>query len=141
MPFGKAVRAHLAEFQQRYAEKGVQFLGIAANQQDSLTKIMAYSRLHNIGFPILKDLREQAGRSTREHTGLPRCSFSMNVARIRYHGCIDDQYGIGYVRRSPDQTYLATAIDELLAGKGVAKRKRLLSDVASAVSQLTRSSK
>ena len=38
---------------------------------------------------------------------------------IRYHGRIDDQYGIGFRREKPTRRDLKEALDELLAGKAV----------------------
>ena len=36
---------------------------------------------------------------------------------VVYHGAIDDQYGIGYALDAPRHTFLATALDSLLAGR------------------------
>lgn len=36
---------------------------------------------------------------------------------LRYRGAVDDQYGIGYSKAAPTQTYLIDAIEALLAGK------------------------
>jgi len=36
---------------------------------------------------------------------------------VAYHGAVDDQYGFGYARDQPQRTYLADAIQALLAGK------------------------
>ena len=38
---------------------------------------------------------------------------------IRYHGRIDDQYGIGFRRDKPTRNDLEQALDELLAGKPI----------------------
>jgi len=35
---------------------------------------------------------------------------------VIYHGAVDDQYGFGYAREQPQQTYLADAIEAVLAG-------------------------
>ena len=40
---------------------------------------------------------------------------------VRYHGRIDSQYGVGFIKKTASETYLQTAIDELLAGKPVAQ--------------------
>lgn len=39
---------------------------------------------------------------------------------LRYRGAVDDQYGIGYRRDAPRETYLLDAVDAVLAGKVVA---------------------
>ncbi len=44
----------------------------------------------------------------------------LDQARIvRYHGRIDDQYGVGFARTEPKRNDLKQAVDELLAGKSV----------------------
>ena len=39
---------------------------------------------------------------------------------IRYHGRIDDQYGIGFRRDKPTPADLKEALDELLSGRPIA---------------------
>ncbi|MCA9069539.1 MAG: hypothetical protein KDA84_11475, partial [Planctomycetaceae bacterium] len=41
--------------------------------------------------------------------------------KIQYHGRIDDQYGVGYIRENVTREDLAIALDELLAGKAVSE--------------------
>src|SRR5262249_19026548 len=43
------------------------------------------------------------------------------AGRVRYHGRIDDQYGVGYQRPKPVRRDLAEALDAVLAGKEVAQ--------------------
>ncbi|WP_010587911.1 EF-hand domain-containing protein [Schlesneria paludicola] len=38
---------------------------------------------------------------------------------VRYHGAIDDQYGLGYSAAAPRKSYLMSAIDEYLRGQPV----------------------
>src|SRR5581483_764026 len=46
--------------------------------------------------------------------------FLLDAGRaIRYHGRIDDQYGVGFRREAPTRRDLREALDELLAGKPV----------------------
>ena len=50
--------------------------------------------------------------------GVTTDAFVLDPTRtIIYRGAIDDQYGQGYSHDSPKQTYLAAALDALLAGK------------------------
>ena len=47
-------------------------------------------------------------------------AFLLDAERVvRYHGRIDDQYGVGSAKNKPEKTELKTAIDELLSGKAV----------------------
>ena len=58
-PLAKLYGPRLAELQKKYADKGVQFLGVNSNRQDAITEIAAYARVHHIDFPILKDLNNK----------------------------------------------------------------------------------
>ena len=112
----------LAELAAKYEKQGVAFLGINANQQDSLSEIAAFAKKSKIEFPLLKD----AGNKVADLLGAERTPevFVLDAERVvRYHGRIDDQFTYGKGRDKPEQTWLATAIDELLAGKEVTTKE------------------
>src|SRR5262245_45119400 len=54
-PLCKLYAPRLAELAKQYEPKGVVFLGIDSNRQDSVTENASYARNHNHEFPILKD--------------------------------------------------------------------------------------
>ena len=54
-PLVKLYGPRLQQLAKKYESKNVAFLGLNANQQDSVTAVAAYARLHKITFPILKD--------------------------------------------------------------------------------------
>lgn len=117
-PLAKLYTVRLNELAAKYQEQGVQFLGIDANRQDSITEIAAYARQHNIKFPILKD----AGNKVADQFLAVRTPeiFVLDAQRVvRYWGRIDDQYGVGYIRNEPTRNDLELAITELLAGHAV----------------------
>jgi peroxiredoxin len=117
-PLAKLYGARLAELATEYEPRGVQFLGVNANMQDSITEIAAYARVHEIAFPIMKDV----GNELADALGAVRTPevFVLDSARaVRYHGRIDDQYGVGYARERAQNNDLKAALDELLAGKDV----------------------
>jgi len=119
-PLAKLYGPRLAELDKKYAKQGVQFLGVNSNRQDAITEIAAYARSSHIDFPILKDLNNKVA----DQLGAVRTPevFVLDQDRVvRYHGRIDDQYGVGYVKKSVSETYLQPAIDALLAGKALAK--------------------
>jgi peroxiredoxin len=121
-PINNAYSSRLAELTKTYADKGVQFLAINANSQDTPERVGKHAKEFGIPFPVLKDktnrVAEQFGaRRTPE-------SFLLDGERvIRYQGRIDDQFGIGYKRSAPTRNDLAMALDEVLAGKVVSKPK------------------
>jgi peroxiredoxin len=110
----------LAEMQKHYADKGVQFLAINSNDQDSFADVVAHARERNLPFPVLKD----SGHRAADAFGARRTpeAFLLDGNRIiRYRGRIDDQYGYTYRRAAPTRTELRDAVEELLAGKPVAR--------------------
>jgi peroxiredoxin len=117
-PVAKLYGPRLSELANEYASKGVKFVGISSNQQDSITVLTDYAREHKIPFPILKDV----GNGVADQFGAIRTpeAFVLDPQRvIRYWGRIDDQYGVGYSRPKAEHRDLAAALDELLAGKPV----------------------
>lgn len=119
-PLVRLYGSRLAELAQEYEPKGVAFVGINANVQDSITEMAAYARRHNIGFPILKD----TGNKVADQFGAERTPeiFVLDGQRaIRYRGRVDDQYGISHTRKEPRRRDLKIALDELLAGKTVSQ--------------------
>jgi peroxiredoxin len=119
-PLAKLYGPKLEKLSKEYAGKGVTFLGIDSNSQDGLAAIAAYARIHEVSFPILKDL----GNKVADLFGAERTPtvYVLNAGRvIQYVGRIDDQYGIGVQRDKPNNKDLVNAIEDLLAGKAVAK--------------------
>lgn len=102
----------------QYADKGVQIVGINASNQDSFVLVAAHAQERELPFPVLKDF-DQKVLDAFGATRTPEV-FLLDAKRvIRYHGRIDDQYGIGFRREKPTRHDLKEAIDELLAGKTV----------------------
>jgi hypothetical protein len=111
--------AELAGLHRTYSSKGVRFLGINANRQDTPARIAAHARKHDVAFPVVKD----PGNKIADLFGAKRTpeAFLLDGSRrVVYQGRIDDQFGIGYRRPgNPTRRDLACAIEELLAGKPV----------------------
>ena len=117
-PLAKLYAPRLVDLHNEFSADGVSFIGINSNQHDSLTEIAAYARRHKIPFPILKDLgNEFADRMRAERT--PEVFVWGADGKVRYHGRIDDQFGVGYVRDKPTSHNLRTALEELLTGREV----------------------
>jgi peroxiredoxin len=119
-PVARQYGERLAELDKKYADKGVQFLAINSNRQDTITALASYARIYHVNFPILKDLNNKVA----DQLGAARTPevFLLDQDRVvRYHGRIDNQYGVGYVKKTASEPYLKTAIEELLAGKTVAQ--------------------
>jgi peroxiredoxin len=119
-PVNNAYLPTLARLHEDYAPKGVQFLGINANLQDTPERIAAHARKNALPFPVLKD----PGNAVADQFGARRTpeAFVLDAAGvIVYQGRIDDQFGVGYQRPRPTRRDLAEAIEEVLAGKAVSQ--------------------
>jgi peroxiredoxin len=117
-PLAKLYGPRLSQLSEEYAPRGVTFLGVNSNVQDSVPEIAEYARQHGIDFPMLKDVKNRLADSIgAERT--PEVFVLDAERKIRYRGRIDDQYGVGYVRSEPQRSDLKAALDELLDGKEV----------------------
>lgn len=119
-PINNLFLPRLAELCREYTPKGVQFVAINANRQDTLQRVAEHARKYALPFPVLKD----EGNVVADRFGARRTPevFLLDAARtIRYRGRIDDQFGVGYKRPKPTRRDLAEALDEVLAGKAVSQ--------------------
>jgi len=119
-PLAKLYSPRLAAIDEELRSKGVTILGVNSNRHDSITEVAAHARVHGIEFPVLKDL----GNRVADQIGVKRTPEIVVLDRkrvVRYHGRIDDQYGVGYIRDVPRQHFLKNAINDLLAGRKVAR--------------------
>jgi peroxiredoxin/mono/diheme cytochrome c family protein len=121
-PLAKLYAPRLNALAKEFEARGVAFIGIDSNRQDSITEIAHYARVHAIEFPLLKDV----GNVIADQFGAERTPevFVLDQKRIvRYRGRIDDQYGLGsgggYAQSKIRERTLATALAELLDGKEV----------------------
>ena len=117
-PLARLYGRRLGELADEYKSSGVEFVGIVANRQDSLTEVAAYAERYGVPFPILLDTKHEVA----DQFGAARTPevFVLDANRIvQYHGRVDDQYGIGIVRNEPQRRDLAVALDQILAGKAV----------------------
>ena len=119
-PLAKLYGPKLVQLQQQYADKGVTFVGINSNTQDSMTEITNWVAKHEISFPMLKDVGNRvADQFQAQRT--PEVFVLDQQRQIRYRGRIDDQYLVGLARDQVRRHDLAIALDELLAGQPVSE--------------------
>jgi peroxiredoxin len=119
-PINNASMPRLAELHKAYSPRGVSFVAINANCQDTPPRVATHAREYGIPFPVLKD----PGNVVADQFGARRTpeAFVLDGAgTILYRGRIDDQFGIGFKRPAPTRRDLAEALDELLSGKRVSR--------------------
>jgi peroxiredoxin len=110
----------LAEMHRKYADKSVQILAINSNDYDTYAEVVAHAKERPVPFPILKDDDDHSAAAALSALRTPEAFLLDSERVIRYHGRIDDQYGVTYARSSPSKTELKNAVEELLAGKPIA---------------------
>jgi len=113
-PVSNAYNERMAGLSREYAAKGVAFVGINSNRQESVEEIAGHAAQHGFGFPVLKDVGNvQADRFGAQVT--PEIYVYDPGWVLRYHGRIDDDRS-GTNVKSQD---LRNALDSVLGGKAV----------------------
>lgn len=116
-PYVLAWEDRLIALQSEYADKGVQFIGICANDPvkyvtDNFDNMKKHAEEKGFNFPYLQDeSQEIATAYGAERT--PEVFLFDKSGTLSYHGTIDDNYD------NPDAvaaTYLRDAIEAVLAG-------------------------
>ncbi len=119
-PIAKLYSARLAELAREFEPRGVAFVGMDANAQDSRADIARFVAAQQIPFPVLCD----AAATVADQLGVKRIPTVVVLdarRRVRYQGRIDDQYRIGGRRAEPTRRDLAVALEELLNGRAVSR--------------------
>lgn len=114
-PISGRYGTRLQELSEKFAKRGVKFVGINAGPQDSPEEIRAEMKEVGVKFPVLHDkdqvLTKQLDAKT---TTVAFVVDKDNV--IRYRGMVDDQYVVGALRDRPRIRYLERSIRAVLAG-------------------------
>jgi peroxiredoxin len=113
-PVSNAYNTRMADLHKDYKDKGIVFLGINANKQETVAAIQAHAKEHGFAFAILKD-RENKIADKLEASVTPEIYVLSPNLEIQYHGRIDDSRNLASIK-SRD---LRKALDEILAGKAV----------------------
>lgn len=119
-PLAKLYGKRLGEMEREYRDKGVTFVGVNSNQQDSVTEIQHYVRKHEIDFPILKDPTNTVA-DLFAAIRTPEMFVLDANGIVRYWGRVDDQYEVGVARPKATEHDLRHAIEDILADRPVAK--------------------
>ena len=121
-PLAQRYGRRLADMSRKYASRGVAFIGVMPNVQDSITEIGAYGRRLAIPFPLLRDDDHEVARRYGA-TRTPEVCVLDSKRQVRYQGRIDDQFAIGISRDHATETELKDALEALLNGEDVAVAK------------------
>jgi peroxiredoxin/mono/diheme cytochrome c family protein len=118
-PLARKYGPRLNGLQREFQPRGVRFLGVNSNAQDTPAEVAQYAKDLGLTFPVLKDPANKiADQFAARH--VTEVFVLDQTLAIRYHGRIDDQYQPGVSRTQPTRNDLQLALTELLAGKPVA---------------------
>ncbi len=113
-PVSNGYNTRMEQLYENYKDKGITFIGINSNKQESVDEIRSHAKEHNLNFIILKDpdnvVADKFGASVT-----PEIFVLNRNLDILYHGRIDDS------RRESDvkSKDLQNTLDEILSGKKI----------------------
>lgn len=117
-PISNDYNSRMAEVYADYKEKGIAFVGINSNKQESVEEIKNHAKDNNLSFPILKDeknvIADKFSASVTPEVYVLNSNFE-----VLYHGRIDDSRKIADVKTKD----LRKTLDEILGGKAVSNTK------------------
>ncbi len=117
-PLAKLYTAKLVELERQYRNRGIAFVAIDSNIQDSLAEMAAHARKFGLEFAFLKDPSQKIADQMGV-TRTPEICIVDSDRKIRYRGRIDDQFGIGYTKDKESTKELADALDAILSNTDV----------------------
>jgi peroxiredoxin len=113
-PVSNSYNGRMVELQKDYAAKGITFVAINSNKQESVEEVKSHSKEHGFEFTVLKDynnvIADQLGASVT-----PEIYVLNSHLEVLYHGRIDDSSRENKVTTKD----LRTALDQILAGKAL----------------------
>jgi peroxiredoxin len=108
----------LAEYSAAGESRGVEFVAINSNADESIEDAAEQARTLGATFPVLKDPQNLvADLLAAEHVG--ESLVIDRGGRLRYRGDIDDQFSSDPPRDKPSRNYLLDAIDAVIADRTV----------------------
>ena len=118
-PLAQLYSARLVELEKQYRDRGIAFVAVDSNVQDSLAEMAAHARKFGFEFAFLKDpSQELANRMGITRT--PEVCVIDAEKTIRYRGRIDDQYGIGYSKEKATSKELVSALEAIVKKEDIA---------------------
>lgn len=115
-PVSNAYNERMEMLAKSYAAKGVAFVGVNANAQESVAECAAHAKAHGFTFPVLKDAGNKVADAYDARV-TPETFVLDGTGKLVYHGRIDNsQDPSGVTTRD-----LSTALDSVLAGHPVAR--------------------
>lgn len=112
----------IQQMSEEFADRGVAFIGVNSNAQDSITEIAAQVNRFGLTFPVLKDVGHRLA-DLFGATRTPEVFVLDEQRKVRYCGRIDGQFtfgsGVGLAQPVAKRDDLRIALAELLDQKSV----------------------
>ncbi|MGV3722279.1 MAG: redoxin domain-containing protein [Actinomycetota bacterium] len=113
-PVGKRLAPALGRLEAEYAAQGVPFAYVAPLASDTPDSLRAMAREAALRGPILRDAKREL--TTALGVGSTTEVLVLDAARtLVYRGAVSDQYGPTWSLDAPRRSFLASALDDLLA--------------------------
>jgi peroxiredoxin len=113
-PVSNAYNQRMANIAAAYADKGVQFVGINSNKEESSTEVVNHAKKNGLTFPILKDPDNKIA-DQYDAKVTPEVFVVDASGKLAFHGPIDDKQDVADVQHQ----YLKDALDSLTQGRSV----------------------
>jgi hypothetical protein len=122
-PIARQGAGKLEQLRKKFGPRGVFFVMINANPQDSIDEIKAEAARMGTTIPILRDEAQAAMNAF----GFQRTAHALLIRTdgwaLEYAGAVDDSQEYGGSRPGKIQPFLENALDEVLAGKDVSLKE------------------
>ena len=110
-PLAKIYLPRIAALADKYKDVA-KVVGVNSNSQDSMEEIKEFIEQNKIPFKIYKDPLGKLATALNA-TRTPEAFVVDQRGNTLYQGRIDDQYGVGFARSSPQEEYLKNALESL----------------------------
>jgi peroxiredoxin len=121
-PVSKRFLPKLRELNAFYSQKDIQFVGVFCSTQDTVMEIASFALENDLRFAVVKD-EENEVCAALGIDRVPQVAVLDRGNRLAYRGRINDQYRVSGTQPSARREDLATALDELLAGKPISVKE------------------
>ncbi|WP_084420072.1 redoxin family protein [Henriciella litoralis] len=117
------VRGAMPDFEKiaaEYSDKGVEFLLLNSNLQDTRDSVAAEAAEYNYSLPIMIDEQQLVGESLGVHRTAE--VFVIDPAqgfKVVYHGPIDDRQSYERQKAEAENHFLTDTLDQMIAGEDV----------------------
>jgi peroxiredoxin len=117
-PVSNAYNDRMMKLYKDFAPKGIAFLAINSNKQESVEEITEHSKKYGFEFPVLKDWKNVVADKF-DALVTPEIYFIDSTGVLRYHGRIDDAQNIAKVKEHD----LREVLEAYLGGKELPEKE------------------